>query len=217
MKLSKGAAITLLIAGLLVIDQIIKVAVKLNMAIGDSIFVFGQEWFQICFTENSGFAFGMQFGGDIGKIILTLFRLVLIGLIIYFIKKRLLRDREVSTGVLVGGLSRFGGGYRKCHRLPLLREAFQRIDMVRCRDLFARRWGICSFADGKSGGYVLLSHNRYHTARMGAFQRRGAFHLFQGDIQFRRCLYFCWSRISASFPAQESFQVFRTSLKIKWL
>ena len=102
MKLSKGAAITLLIAGLLVIDQIIKIAVKLNMAIGDSIFVFGQEWFQICFTENSGFAFGMQFGGDIGKIILTLFRLVLIGLIIYFIKKRLLRDREVSTGVLVG-------------------------------------------------------------------------------------------------------------------
>lgn len=102
MKLSKGAAITLLIAGLLVIDQIIKIAVKLNMAIGDSIFVFGQEWFQICFTENSGFAFGMQFGGDAGKVILTLFRLVLIGFIIYFLKKRLLRDREVSTGVLVG-------------------------------------------------------------------------------------------------------------------
>ena len=102
MKLSKGAAITLLIAGLLVIDQIIKIAVKLHMAIGDSIFVFGQEWFQICFTENSGFAFGMQFGGDAGKVILTLFRLVLIGFIIYFFKKRLLRDREVSTGVLVG-------------------------------------------------------------------------------------------------------------------
>ena len=48
-----------MIAGLLVIDQIIKIAVKLNMAIGDSIFVFGQEWFQICFTENSGFAFGI--------------------------------------------------------------------------------------------------------------------------------------------------------------
>lgn len=102
MKLSKGVAISLFVTGLLIIDQIIKIVVKLNMAIGDSIYVFGQEWFQICFTENSGFAFGLKFGGDFGKIFLTLFRIALITFIIFFIKKRLLKEKEVSTGLLVG-------------------------------------------------------------------------------------------------------------------
>ncbi len=102
MKLSKGVAISLFVTGLLIIDQIIKIVVKLNMAIGDSIYVFGQEWFQICFTENSGFAFGLKFGGDFGKIFLTLFRIALIAFIIFFIKKRLLKEKEVSTGLLVG-------------------------------------------------------------------------------------------------------------------
>lgn len=91
-----------MIVGLLIVDQIIKVIVKLNMTIGESISVLGQKWFQICFTENSGFAFGMQMGGDIGKIILTLFRLSLICLMIYFLKKRLLKEKDLSTGVLVG-------------------------------------------------------------------------------------------------------------------
>ena len=102
MKLSRGVAISLFVAGLLIIDQVIKIVVKLNMAIGDSIYVLGQEWFQICFTENSGFAFGLKFGGDFGKIFLTLFRVALIAFIIFFIKRRLLKEKEVSTGLLVG-------------------------------------------------------------------------------------------------------------------
>ena len=45
MKLSKGVAISLFVTGLLIIDQIIKILVKLYMAIGDSIYVFGEVWF----------------------------------------------------------------------------------------------------------------------------------------------------------------------------
>ena len=67
MRLSKGSWISLLVILLLVIDQVIKFAVKLNMTIGESIPVFG-NWFQICFIENNGMAFGMQFGGSIGKL-----------------------------------------------------------------------------------------------------------------------------------------------------
>jgi signal peptidase II len=48
MKLSKGSLVTLFVVLLLVIDQAIKFAVKLNMTIGESIPVFG-NWFQICF------------------------------------------------------------------------------------------------------------------------------------------------------------------------
>ena len=72
MKLSKGSLVTLFVVLLLVIDQAIKFAVKLNMTIGESIPVFG-NWFQICFIENNGMAFGMQFGGVVGKILLTSF------------------------------------------------------------------------------------------------------------------------------------------------
>ncbi len=89
MKLSKGKIISLSVILLLLVDQAIKFAVKLNMTLGESIPVLG-DWFKICFVENNGMAFGMQFGGDFGKILLTLFRIILIGLIIYYINKVLL-------------------------------------------------------------------------------------------------------------------------------
>ena len=101
MKLSGGAKISIFVILLLVLDQVIKFAVKLNMTLGESIPVFG-DWFQICFVENNGMAFGMQFGGAFGKILLTLFRVVLIGFIIYYIKKVLLKKSDTPTGVLVG-------------------------------------------------------------------------------------------------------------------
>lgn len=101
MSVSKGAKISIFVILLLVIDQVIKFAVKLNMTLGESIPVFG-DWFQICFVENNGMAFGMQFGGVVGKILLTLFRVVLIGLIIYYINKVLLKKSDTPTGVLVG-------------------------------------------------------------------------------------------------------------------
>ena len=100
MKLSKGSQISILVVLLLVIDQVIKFAVKLNMTLGESIPVFG-NWFQICFIENNGMAFGMQFGGSIGKLALSLFRVVLIGAIIVYLR-RLIKKAETPTGVLVG-------------------------------------------------------------------------------------------------------------------
>ncbi len=61
----------------LIIDQVVKIWVKTHMMIGESFPIFGQ-WSYIYFTENPGMAFGMQFGGEIGKILLTLFRIALV-------------------------------------------------------------------------------------------------------------------------------------------
>lgn len=102
MKLSKGALVSILIVSLLVIDQVIKVVVKLNMTLGESIPVMGMQWFRILFVENEGMAFGMKFGGGFGKILLTLFRIALISVIIYWLKKKLLKEESTPTGVLVG-------------------------------------------------------------------------------------------------------------------
>ena len=71
----------------LMIDQISKIWIKLNMALGDSYSVGGWEWFQIHFTENPGMAFGMEFGGIYGKLALSLFRIVVVIFIAFFIRK----------------------------------------------------------------------------------------------------------------------------------
>jgi signal peptidase II len=99
MQLSKGKKITILVILILLLDQTVKVLIKTNMTIGESIHVFG-NWFQILFVENNGMAFGMQFGGTMGKLVLSLFRIALAGFIIYYIKK--LIDQKAPTGVLVG-------------------------------------------------------------------------------------------------------------------
>ena len=100
MKLSRGFGLGVFVSCLLVIDQVSKILVKTNMQIGESIHVFG-NWFQILFIENNGMAFGMQFGGSIGKLILTLLRVVLVAVIFIYIRK-LLRKPETPTGVLFG-------------------------------------------------------------------------------------------------------------------
>ena len=100
MKISRGTKISVLVVALLIIDQVIKLLVKTNMTLGQSIHVFG-DWFQIYFIENNGMAFGMQFGGHIGKYLLSIFRIVLVGVIIVYIN-RLLKKPETPWGVLVG-------------------------------------------------------------------------------------------------------------------
>lgn len=100
MNISKGKKLIILGILLVVIDQVIKVLVKTNMSIGESIHVFG-DWFQIYFIENEGMAFGMKFGGAVGKFLLSLFRLVFFGLLVYWIS-RLLKRSDTPSGVTAG-------------------------------------------------------------------------------------------------------------------
>lgn len=59
---------------IIIIDQISKIVVKTTMYIGQEYRFLG-DWGRIHFIENNGMAFGMEFAGETGKIILTLFRL----------------------------------------------------------------------------------------------------------------------------------------------
>ncbi len=74
MKLSLGNKALLLVALVLVVDQILKIWIKTHMIIGQEFRILG-DWFIIHFTENNGMAFGMELGGETGKLILSLFRL----------------------------------------------------------------------------------------------------------------------------------------------
>ncbi|WP_298716656.1 lipoprotein signal peptidase [Chitinophaga sp.] len=89
-----------IVIGILLIDQIVKYWIKTNMALNESFPVFG-SWFQIHFIENEGMAYGLKFGGEFGKIALTLFRLVAV-VVGFFYMKKLVREKY-HTGLLICG------------------------------------------------------------------------------------------------------------------
>jgi signal peptidase II len=81
----------LIIVLICIIDQVIKIWVKTTMIMGQEIHVFG-NWFILHFTENNGMAFGMDIPGRFGKIILSLFRIIAvvgIGFYLRFLIKKL--------------------------------------------------------------------------------------------------------------------------------
>ena len=81
MSKKKLAIFTIIIAILL--DQIIKIYVKTHFILGEEVVFF--DWFRIHFTENNGMAMGFEFGGKAGKLFLTLFRVVAVSAIIYWL------------------------------------------------------------------------------------------------------------------------------------
>lgn len=81
---------------LLLIDQAIKVAVKLNMNIGEEIVVF--DWFRISFIENRGMAFGMEIGS---KLFLSLFRIVAVGGLTWYIWKKIKEGARIGYIVVL--------------------------------------------------------------------------------------------------------------------
>ncbi len=83
-----------LIIILLVVDQIIKIEVKTTMCLHESIRI--TDWFYITFVENKGMAFGMTF---INKLILSLFRIVLIVFVGIFIHRQI--QAKAHTGFIV--------------------------------------------------------------------------------------------------------------------
>ena len=76
---------TLLAFVILIIDQISKIYIKTNFQLHESYLVLGQEWFQIYFLENEGMAWGTKIPGDYGKLFLTIFRIIAVFGIAYWL------------------------------------------------------------------------------------------------------------------------------------
>lgn len=99
MKISLRNKSLLIIGTILIADQILKIWIKTNMVLGEEIRVLG-NWFIIHFTENVGMAFGMELWGAYGKLALSLFRIVAIILIAFYLAW--LISKKMPTGVVIG-------------------------------------------------------------------------------------------------------------------
>lgn len=81
------------------LDQALKIWVKTSFCYGEERAILGLSWAKLNFVENPGMAFGWKFGGDNGKLALSIFRLVAIGFLTYYIY-RLVRS-NVGMGLIV--------------------------------------------------------------------------------------------------------------------
>ena len=82
---------------ILVADQLLKIWIKTTMTLGEEIHVAG-NWFILHFTENNGMAFGLQFAGEYGKLLLSSFRILAVGFLIWYIIK--LCKKNTAFGVI---------------------------------------------------------------------------------------------------------------------
>ncbi len=95
-RLQKSIIIIFLV---LLVDQLLKFWVKTNMHLGEEYSVIG-NWFLIHFVENNGMAFGLEFAGDYGKIILSVFRIVAVSAIGWYLFK-LVKKKNIPMGFIV--------------------------------------------------------------------------------------------------------------------
>lgn len=104
MSLKKAGLLILLI---LVIDQVSKIYIKTHFELQDGFNVLGLNWFRIYFIENEGMAWGAKIPGEYGKLFLTLFRLVAIVGIGYWlwdsVKKQTSRILTLAVSFIFAG------------------------------------------------------------------------------------------------------------------
>ena len=96
--MSLGKKSVLFIIFILFIDQALKIWVKTHLEIGQEIHLFG-NWGILHFIENNGMAFGMEMGGKPGKFILSIFRIIAVFGIGWFLSS--LIKKKADTGLIL--------------------------------------------------------------------------------------------------------------------
>ncbi len=146
---NRGLIAILVIVLIIIIDQASKIWVKTHMSLGEMIDI--TSWFKIYFVENPGMAFGMQIGGEgsgsAGKLFLSLFRIVAIFFIGYYLY------RIVKKG--------YSKGYIACVSLILAGAFGNIIDSVFYGEIFSASYQghVASFVS-LGEGYSSWLHGR---------------------------------------------------------
>jgi len=141
-KLKKSILIVVLV---LLVDQILKLWIKTHMTLGQEFNVIG-HWFIIHFVENNGMAFGFEFGGEYGKIFLSLFRVFAVFGIGWYILKLVKKDLPM--------------GFIACVSLIFAGAIGNIIDSAFYGLIFSDSYGQVSSLFPQGGGYASFLHGR---------------------------------------------------------
>lgn len=141
MKLTKGKIALLVIFLMLLVDQLSKIWIKTHMQLHESIEI--TPWFYIYFTENNGMAFGIEL---ISKLFLSVFRLVAVVLIGYYLYKIVKEN--------------FRTGYIVCISLILAGALGNIIDSVFYGVIFNHSYGQLATFMPEAGGYSSWFHGK---------------------------------------------------------
>jgi signal peptidase II len=143
--MSLGKKSILFILFILIIDQTLKIWVKTHMSIGQEIPLFG-NWGILHFIENNGMAFGMEMGGKPGKFILSLFRIIAIFGIGWFLAS--LVKKNASMGLILAVSAIMAGAIGN-----IIDSAFYGI-------IFNESYSVPAVLFPSEGGYSSFLHGR---------------------------------------------------------
>ena len=135
----------ILIFSILIIDQVLKIYIKTHMVIGEEIPVLG-NWFRIHFLENNGMAFGMEWGGKTGKVALSIFRMVAIAGIAWYLDSII--RKKASLGLVL------------CVSAIIAGAAGNLIDSAFYGMIFSESWHTHAILFPEGGGYSSFLHGR---------------------------------------------------------
>ena len=129
--MSKKNLAIIVIVLVLVMDQILKVWIKTHFYLGDEVRVVG-NWFLLHFIENKGMAFGFEFAGKFGKVLLTLFRVIAATAIFWYllklIKKGIPNGLVISMAMIIAGA--FGNVIDSAFYGLIFSDSFGRIAQI---------------------------------------------------------------------------------------
>jgi signal peptidase II len=135
-----------IVAIVLIIDQALKLWIKTTMSLGQEFNVLG-DWFIIHFTENPGMAFGMQIAGDYGKLLLSVFRIVAIVGIIYYLY--IITRKKVSNGLIISLSMVLAGAIGNMIDSAFYGMIFSSSNYFEVARLFPTEGGYATFLHGK--------------------------------------------------------------------
>mgnify|MGYP000162142647 CR=1 FL=1 len=136
----------LIIFLVLLADQVLKIWIKTNMAIGDEILVF-KNWFILHFVENNGMAFGFEFAGEYGKMFLSIFRILAVIAIGWYLFK-LAKQKNIPFGFIA------------CISLIFAGAIGNIIDSLFYGMIFNHSYGQVATLFPEGGGYSSFLHGR---------------------------------------------------------
>ncbi|WP_297094077.1 lipoprotein signal peptidase [uncultured Draconibacterium sp.] len=144
--MSRSVKSLIIIFSILIVDQVLKFWIKTNLSIGDEIVVF-KDWFILHFVENNGMAFGFEFAGEYGKMFLSVFRIVAVMAIGWYLFK-LAKQKDVPFGFVA------------CIALIFAGAIGNIIDSLFYGIIFNHSYGQVATLFPAEGGYSSFLHGR---------------------------------------------------------